>query len=305
MSCFTPAMGDAPEFLPRLVAVFFATFDKDLGPHIVYQVPEGSVATQSSASTNADEQKEGSPDIVGPRTLFEFSSVVDYVIPKNALCGRLVTVCTQDHKILGFPVAVNFEGYDRNNYTFNLAFVFDRAAELAAYEPVVRKTGRVLGMLEVRPISSRPSRVSQCVHAQCVGVFFLLIPSWIIRSYAINTRTGLRRSQVSPSSCSVILPPWPTDVHVRRSSYSETSIPLDSANILDLKLIPIFPNPTPVRDWDVPVPLIDLEGMKDFSWDLTLYRLSPYIDGVRSVRRAADLADVDHALARECIQHLV
>lgn len=88
-------------------------------------------------------------------------------------------------------------------------------------------------------------------------------------------------------------------------SYSETSIPLDEANTLDLKLFPQNPNPAIVRDWDIPVPLISLEDLKDESWDITLYNLAGFIDGTRSVKRIANMADVDLPLARECIQHLL
>lgn len=88
-------------------------------------------------------------------------------------------------------------------------------------------------------------------------------------------------------------------------SYSETSIVLDAANTLDLKLYPSRPNPLTVRDWDIPVPMISLDELKDPSWDITMYALVKYINGARSVKRIANLADVDLPLARECIQHLL
>lgn len=88
-------------------------------------------------------------------------------------------------------------------------------------------------------------------------------------------------------------------------SYSETSIPLDGANTLDLKLFPQNPNPAVVRDCDVPVALVDLNDMRDESWDITMYSIAGYIDGTRSVKRIANMADVDLPLARECVQHLL
>lgn len=88
-------------------------------------------------------------------------------------------------------------------------------------------------------------------------------------------------------------------------SYSETSIPLDSANTLDLKLFPQNPNPAVVRDWDIPISLVDLKDLKDGSWDITMCALVDYIDGTKSVKRIANLADVDLPLARECMQHLL
>lgn len=88
-------------------------------------------------------------------------------------------------------------------------------------------------------------------------------------------------------------------------SYSETSVLLDEANTLDLKLFPANPNPTVVRDWDIPIPLGSLNDMRDESWDTTMYALAAKIDGTSSVKRLANKADVDLPLARECIQHLL
>lgn len=88
-------------------------------------------------------------------------------------------------------------------------------------------------------------------------------------------------------------------------SYSEASIPLDEANTLDLKLFPQNPNPAVIRDWDIPVSLISLQDMKDESWDITMYSLVDFIDGTRTVKQIANMADVDLPLAREAMQHLL
>ena len=74
---------------------------------------------------------------------------------------------------------------------------------------------------------------------------------------------------------------------------------------INLKLFPTYPNPPEVRDWDVPVLTIDLANHFSGSWDLTLVRLIPFIDGVSHTRRIAQLAEVDLELTRQCIQHLL
>lgn len=38
------------------------------------------------------------------QVLFDFSSVLEFVIPKPELCGNLITKATRTSKILGFPV---------------------------------------------------------------------------------------------------------------------------------------------------------------------------------------------------------
>ena len=78
---------------------------------------------------------------------------VDYwfsVIPQSALCGRLVTCPTRDHRVIGFPVELPGKHYYRNYLRFNVCFVFNRSADLSCYEPVVRKVSRVLTSCEVR-----------------------------------------------------------------------------------------------------------------------------------------------------------
>lgn len=251
------------QFLPRLVAVFFATFHPTHGPKVIYQVPEGSITEEKddadsvpSATTNSaaaatqteeaiddkadvehahesavtitadsaldsgvtvrrsDESGEpstsdppvssrerlevgvdaslekpaleGQPSKEGDsagsdaqteskarkalQPLFSFSSLSDYLIPKAPLCGRLVTCSTRGrsgangangatgangvgrgYKIMGYPVLLEDGArYRRNTFIFNLCFVFDGRADVRAYEPIVRKCGRVLRSLEVK-----------------------------------------------------------------------------------------------------------------------------------------------------------
>jgi hypothetical protein len=128
------------EFLPRLVAVFFAVFDPSQGPRVVLDVPTGAV-TQPCPESGL--------------SLFELTS--DYLIPKRALCGRLVSIALRRHKLLGAPVLIdNEERYLRGQFIFNIGFVFAREAELAAYEPLVKKAARVFQSLEARGVAIDP-----------------------------------------------------------------------------------------------------------------------------------------------------
>jgi hypothetical protein len=100
------------------------------------------------------------------------------VIPKKSLHGKLVTFVTTgawdegynsdtsdsegsdeegndenpQYKIIGLPSVIDDgEGgrYQRNQYIWNLCFVFRASASLEAFEPVVRKTARILRSAEV------------------------------------------------------------------------------------------------------------------------------------------------------------
>lgn len=69
------------------------------------------------------------------------------------------------------------------------------------------------------------------------------------------------------------------------NSFSETSIPFGDQS-LDLKLFPFSGNPPDIHDWDVPIPLVDLEKMARDDWDLTMCKASS-----RSCYRIASDAD--------------
>ncbi|GAA98180.1 uncharacterized protein L969DRAFT_16034 [Mixia osmundae IAM 14324] len=292
-----------PEFLPRLVAVFFAIFDPNVGPKIVHDVPEGFMSrpafpsspplqkqssTLSSAPLSRVASEQG--NIISPNKFASarkeetvFSALTDYLVPKRSLCGHLTTVCLGDrYKLLGYPIwieeaddgpedgstSVLHESaprgkYERGHFSFNLGFVFDRGAELAAYEPLVRKTGRVL-----RDLEESESLLSGPAHSA--------------RIHSILEQ-----------------------LYEDLNSYSETSILIDGVTSLDLKLFPFYTNPGLIRDWDVPILLVDLVMMRTDGWDLTMQKLAGHINGVDCVKTIATVADVDYALAREAIQHLV
>jgi hypothetical protein len=117
---------------PRLISIFYSVFDPSKGPMVVFEVPEGSIiSTETSTS------------------IIDFDSISEYIIPKQQLCGHLVSICTESYKIMGFPVYIEDDKYKRNAFMFNLSFVFERDADTSSYEPVVRKVARVLTSLEV------------------------------------------------------------------------------------------------------------------------------------------------------------
>ncbi|KAG0226887.1 Nitrogen permease regulator 2 [Actinomortierella wolfii] len=89
------------------------------------------------------------------------------------------------------------------------------------------------------------------------------------------------------------------------NSYCECQIPVDSANTINLKLFPTYPNPATVYDYQVPIATVNLDTLSDVSWDMTMQRIIGYINGVNSVKRIAEYADVDAALVRMCMEHLL
>ncbi|GAA6001211.1 hypothetical protein JCM10207_007466 [Rhodosporidiobolus poonsookiae] len=284
---------ESGSYTPRLVACFYAVFDPTLGPRVVHQIPEGSVATAlstipSRTDTTADPRADtlSPPPTTAPRegsieagpepvvrsnpVLFDFSSIIDFVIPKPELCGHLITKATRTSKILGLPVRIvdeeKYHGsksiYNRNAFIFNVCFVFERDAELSVFEPVVRKTGRTLRTMEESS------------------------------SLLSNPPPGFSMANLLEQ------------LYLDLNAYCETSVPLLDLD-LDLGLFPFYANPPDVKIWDVPIAVAPLESMKSYGWDVTLYKVCSFIDGVNHVKRIAELAEVDLFLARQCIQHLV
>ncbi|EIW65977.1 hypothetical protein TREMEDRAFT_70382 [Tremella mesenterica DSM 1558] len=295
-------MGASDEsFLPQIIGLFYATFDPRLGPVILHQVPENLItssakddrsqsrsqsrttSTSESHSHSHSRSRHRSPSIVQSlpsshkprdRTMLDFGPISEYVIPKKSLHGKLVSLLTvgwedgekTEFRVLGFPTALtDTEGrYTRNEYIWNLCFVFKAMASLDAYEPVVRKCARILRSAEIdSAYLSSPAADHTNLHAVLEQLFEDL------------------------------------------NSYSETSIPLDGFNSLELKLFPFYPNPPVCEDWHVPIALVDLNALKDDNWDITAARVSEFIDGVNHVRKIAQLANADPALTRETIRHML
>ncbi|KAF9374983.1 Nitrogen permease regulator 2 [Podila verticillata] len=430
---------------PRLLSIFYCTFHPTQGPKVLYEVPEGSILSKTSP-------------------LVDFDSISEYLIPKVELCSKLVTISTPTCKIIGFPINLEHKKFQRNALMFNLAFVFDKDAEISSYEPVVRKMARVLKALEKEseflsrqtrlammdngtlsnmtssvssvslvaqssippsvpppttttttgasstpPTSTLSTATSTTTTAEVAGAITaapsdsnavtasatslsnlsldpitkdapsshgasstlqsnglaipvdptsaVTIPASLPPGPVTITSTALVSSPptmpggsistvlMAPPSSSPFPPSKPTTVPPSANggptnpatkppasptllqqnqiehgsgmqnlieqliedlnSYCECQIPIDSANTINLKLFPTYPNPAPVYDYQVPISTVNLEALIDVNWDMTMQRITGYINGVSPVKRIAEYADVETGLARMCMEHLL
>ncbi|KFH74041.1 hypothetical protein MVEG_01254 [Podila verticillata NRRL 6337] len=430
---------------PRLLSIFYCTFHPTQGPKVLYEVPEGSILSKTSP-------------------LVDFDSISEYLIPKVELCSKLVTISTPTCKVIGFPINLEHKKFQRNALMFNLAFVFDKDAEISSYEPVVRKMARVLKALEKEseflsrqtrlammdngtlanmtssvssvslvaqssispsvpppttatttgasstpPTSTVSTAASTTTTAAIAGATTaapsdsnavtasatslsnlsldpiakdvssshgasstsqsnglaipvdptsaVAIPTSLPPGSVTITSTALVSSPpamsggsistvlMAPPSSSPFPPSKPTSVPPSANggpinsttkppasptllqqnqiehgsgmqnlieqliedlnSYCECQIPIDSANTINLKLFPTYPNPAPVYDYQVPISTVNLEALIDVNWDMTMQRITGYINGVSPVKRIAEYADVETGLARMCMEHLL
>lgn len=107
------------------------------GRRVLHQVPEGSIVPPTDPIANLSEP------------LFDFRSISNFLIPSQEFCDRLVTVCVNHYRIIGYPVCIENDGlYERNEFIFNFALVLDEDADMSAHTSVVRKLARMLRNLE-------------------------------------------------------------------------------------------------------------------------------------------------------------
>ncbi|KAI1765069.1 nitrogen permease regulator 2 [Hypoxylon sp. FL1150] len=205
--------------------------------------------------------------------LVDFDIIQEYIIPRKAFFNRFMTVDSPDGKytILGFPVSIPNERYHRNEFIFNFGLVVESDADQIPYERLVRRLAVTFAEMERQ-------------HGYLSADY---------RS-AEDHRDGRRPIES-------LLEIVKEDLN----NYGECMIPVDDANTLNMKLFPYHAAPAPVRGWHVPVPKMKLADVVDPTWDLTLQKIIPHVDGVNDVRRVAWLADVSLPLTQIALQHLL
>ncbi|KAG9565144.1 hypothetical protein KCV01_g20433, partial [Aureobasidium melanogenum] len=82
-------------------------------------------------------------------------------------------------------------------------------------------------------------------------------------------------------------------------------IPIDDSNTLNLKLFPTRSPPPPIQIYHVPLSTVRFSSLQTNTWDLTVQRIIPFIDGINSVQKIAILADTDLTLTRRALAHLL
>lgn len=201
--------------------------------------------------------------------LVDFDIIQEYIIPRKAFFNRFMTVNSPDNKysILGFPVSIPNERYHRNEFIFNFGLVVESDADQIPYERLVRRLAVTFAEME--------------------------------RQHDYLSSEGCVDDGRRPIESLLEI------VKEDLNNYGECMIPVDDANTLNMKLFPYHPPPAPVRGWHVPVAKMKLAEIVDPTWDLTLQKIIPHIDGVNDVRRIAWLADVSLPLTQIALQHLL
>ncbi|KAF2453525.1 nitrogen permease regulator 2-domain-containing protein [Lineolata rhizophorae] len=296
---------------------------------VVHQVPEGSVTPAApapppapryppspksplspTASTSQRRGERSSPSFFPPPPpLLDFASIADYVLPRDEFCNRLLTVCSRGLRVIGYPVVIEDEAkYARKFFRFNFCVVVGEELEWGSCAGVVKKLGGLArGLEEMGGFLSREEEESEDEGEwEDEG-----------RDEGWAARRERDRGKVY-ALCEMIL----EDLN----NYCECMIPIDDANTINLKLFPPLPPPPRIRPWHVPLATVRLTSSPPVpssprrnlsaagstptpsplhvTDDLTLSRILPHINGVRSVAAIAALADTDLSLARKAVAHL-
>ncbi|KXJ86935.1 nitrogen permease regulator 2-domain-containing protein [Microdochium bolleyi] len=246
--------------------IFYARFLPQEGTSIVAQSPPGCMVASPDSSPNAKPP------------LLDFDIIQEYIIPRKAFFNRFMTVNSPDGKysVLGFPVSIPHERYHRNEFIFNFGIVVDTDSDQIPYERLVRRLAVTFAEME----RQTGYLSSAATTTDCDGT--------------VVTDSGRRPIES-------LLEIVKEDLN----NYGECMIPVDDVNTLNMKLFPYHPKPAPVKGWHVPVPKMKLADLVDPTWDLTLQKIIPFIDGVNDVRRVAWLADVSLPLTQTALQHLL
>ncbi len=231
------------------------------------------------------------------------------------------------YRILSHPITIDSSHYPRNAYTFNFGLVLDEVTDFHAFIPIVRKLASLFrGLEESRGILSkdtaprslkwedgnqdggeedsedeRDEAVEEAEEQNKSDPKGNAKEGTESRIYAVIET--LREDLNLYSECMIPISSAPSSPPLNPSSSTDNSA--SSATTLNLKLFPPHPTPPKPSAWHVPILLIKLSSIIDESWDLTLLRILPFINGVNSVKRIAWLADADFKLVRKAVRELI
>ncbi|ODN05010.1 Nitrogen permease regulator 2-like protein [Orchesella cincta] len=229
-----------------ILSIFIAEFHHIAGPKIVYQYPPVI-------------QKE------------VFDSVSTYIIPKTHLQRITMTVNVLGKKIIGYPIQIQDDKYERNAFYFNTCFVCDAWARTVQYERVLVKLAEFFNSLELE-IEYLSKKSESCSN----GILDMELELKDMFNAILNGINGPQRE------CSYVF----------------------QNRLLALKVVPaVLSDPPWVDSHTVPVFVTDVGPIE--RWDLTTQQIIPYVDGFNHVAQISHIADVHINLVKTCLQNLL
>lgn len=256
-----------------LHAIFYARFQPERGPSVIHQYPNNTI--KSSAAEHA--------------TLVNWSDISSYIIAPYDLCNQPLSICNNGYRVLGYPITLEHEHYHRNRFTFNVCLVLAEDDDAKPWEQILRKIARFFVGLEW----------NGC----------MLQTEEDLPGLKLAGEAGYPGD--SPGRVYTLLERIFEDMN----AYGETCIRVDHTggqddiHVLNLRLELqkqfAIESPKKVRSWDVPLLVRSIPTQGEWTWDLTLQRIHEHIDGIRHVRKIAELSDVELKLVKRAVKELV
>jgi hypothetical protein len=218
--------------------------------------------------------------------------MAEYIIPRQAFCNRYVTIVEPENKyrILGHPICIKDEKYERNEFMFNFCIVIGVEVDKIPYEAVVRRLASTFTEMEIQNQFLSQEDVSNSQDRRSIAALIEIIKEDLNNYNECMIPVGMLNLQSNQS---------------RDINFLTDEMGIDDANTINMKLFPIHKHPPPVKSWHVPISKMNFSEITDDTWDLTVKKILTQIDGIKDVRRIAHEADVALDLAKIALQHLL
>ncbi|KAF8831197.1 hypothetical protein HHX47_DHR1000253 [Lentinula edodes] len=275
-------------FLPRIQSVFYAGFDLVAGPKIICQVPEGLITVPQPAPSSTF------PSL--PPTPSSESAPLSSLPPLHVTSSRNSSLSAVVSPAEIRPNSRNFsspQGKVSNNQA--PLFNFEEVSKLVIPGPAL--CGRlVICATKRHRIMGFPSQLRGKYQRNFFrfNLCFVFERTADLSCYEPIVRKISREESefLSTPGNEVAIHAIIEQLYEDLNSYSETSISIDQFNSIELKIFPFYPNPPAVKDWMVPIALINLVRRIEDNWDLTMSKYSNMYTLRKSIQWLADEAHV-------------
>ncbi|KAG6442811.1 GATOR complex protein NPRL2 [Manduca sexta] len=249
--------------------IFLGEFHPVAGPKISCQFPEDYISKEV------------------------FDSISAFIIPKPQIQKCTMTINALGHKVVGYPIRIDNSRYERNVYLFNLCFVCDSWSKTVQYEPVVKKLGEHLTIMEeeTRFVSSGSSKLPTLLAHLLHDLNTHRKATLVEGDTVMHLKVLEIRNDPSPVHDHDV-PVLVTSVGLPRPGRPRRTTPPEGAEIQSDEHLDL--------EDDEPFE-IDMEA----DWDLTTRQLLPYINGYNHVSKIAADTNVEKTLVKSCIQNLL
>ncbi|CAK1553983.1 unnamed protein product [Leptosia nina] len=251
--------------------IFLSEFHPVAGPKISCQFPEDYVSKEV------------------------FDSISTYIIPKPQIQKCTMTINSLGHKIIGYPIRIESSRYERNMYLFNVCFVCDSWSKTVQYEPVVKKLGEHLTLMEeeTRFVSSGSTKLPTLL-AHLLHDLNTFRRATLVEGDTVMHLKVLEVRKDPPPVHDYDVPVLIASVGLPRPGRPPRSRVAPGAQSISTSQDRL--------DFDDEEPFeIDM----DSEWDLTTRQLLPLINGYNHVSKLAADTNVEKTLVKSCVHNLV